>query len=128
MEDQLISFETAKLAKEKGFTYCTNKVYDTKRSIEFAILGSSVYNNNFRGFIVAPTQSLLQKWLREKYNIHIVVYSVILSKFRAKDKKLVWKYSIDPLYSEERGAINMKNFHSYEASLEAALQEVLKSI
>lgn len=76
MEEQLISSETAKLAKDKGFNLkepCTcggfpNCICDAVR---------------IDNYIYKPTQSLLQKWLREIYNIHIVVY--IMEKFR-------WKY------------------------------------
>jgi hypothetical protein len=48
MQEELITLETAKLAKEKGFDYF-NGIYKTQRS----------------------TQSLLQKWLREIHKIDI---------------------------------------------------------
>lgn len=47
MKEELVSFETAKLLKEKGFIKA--------------------------GFIGVPTQSLAQKWLRDKYGIDITV-------------------------------------------------------
>ena len=50
MTEQLISKETAVLAKEKGFD-----------------LNNHLKNGN------PPTQSLLQKWLREKHNIDISI-------------------------------------------------------
>lgn len=74
MEDQLISFETAKLAKEKGFNEPCLECYVSK---------GTLYNNNrenvcFTNKILltdnysAPTQSLLQKWLREVHDIIVI--------------------------------------------------------
>jgi len=66
MEDTLISFNTAILAKEKGFNIrCDNK-YDSEGNI-LTITYSSAYPE----LIKAPTQSLLQRWLREVHDIHV---------------------------------------------------------
>ena len=54
MEDTLISFETAKLAKEKGFNF----IY---------IIDNELTKHSL------ITQSLLAKWLREVHNIHLAV-------------------------------------------------------
>ena len=51
MEDTLISFETAKLAKEKGWD------------------GDFVESHK-----ILTTQSLLQKWLREEHKLSVEVY------------------------------------------------------
>ncbi len=66
MKDQLISFETAKLAKEKGFVSALSKKY-TKHGelIDHIPLSDDGYGKH----CYAPTQSLLQKWLREKHKI-----------------------------------------------------------
>ncbi len=48
-KEEIVSFETAKLAREKGL--------DKFNGEDFLVL--------------APTQSLLQKWLREEHNIWI---------------------------------------------------------
>jgi hypothetical protein len=72
MKEQLITFETAKLAKEKefnkSFTVWSKEVYiDRKISnrCSYAILDD---------VILSPTQALLQKWLREIHNKHINVH------------------------------------------------------
>lgn len=79
MEEQLISLSVAKLAKEKGFNSGSKNVY-----IEHINGGKVEYYddyytiNNRKGFDLsndiwvvyeAPTQSLLQKWLREKHKL-----------------------------------------------------------
>jgi len=70
MKEQIVSFETAKLAKEKGFNEAVREVYD----IYSGTLEEEKRLNKFNGedFLVsAPTQSLLHKWLREEHNIWI---------------------------------------------------------
>lgn len=70
MKERLINFETAKLAQEKGFVLGIGwHGQDDKFYYEGQI------TNNFRGGNhCAPTQSLLQRWLREVHNIHIEVF------------------------------------------------------
>lgn len=71
MEDQLISFETAKLAKEKGFEEKTKTWYNFSG---LSVSGEqSQYPSNDKRFpsYSRPTQSLLQRWLREKHRIDI---------------------------------------------------------
>ena len=96
MEEQLITFETAKLAKEKGFDLCTRHYFiSTGELIDIEDLediypknwnnkwiytkcgtgcfGCKIDNIKYFEACSAPTQFLLQKWLREKYKIDVVV-------------------------------------------------------
>jgi len=99
MKEQLIEFETTKLAKEKGFSNGTrgclthykteqNHPYDgTKGPFgweknEIQIDDSFIVNgrkdlgdlsNEFYNCYELPTQSLLQKWLREKHEIYAYI-------------------------------------------------------
>jgi len=128
MKEQLISFETAKLAKEKGYPQNEfNKVYwegeqeDTpfskalyyKKLIEDGNLEQETLTQ--MKIYVAPTQSLLQKWLREVYNIDIVIHHINDDKFESfiykniKHKKICYGVT-------------------YEEVLEKGLHEALKLI
>lgn len=76
MIENYITFETAQKAKEKGFNWKTENGYnnDTKELWEDwydEMYLSDHYESslNHKHHIPAPTQSLLQKWLREKHNI-----------------------------------------------------------
>tara|TARA_R110002020_G_scaffold302258_2_gene517657 strand:+ start:160 stop:543 length:384 start_codon:yes stop_codon:yes gene_type:complete len=73
MEDELIKFETAKLAKEKGFNIPCKKSYWVNPDGEFWL--TSYNYNEFRylsrPWLLAPTQTLLQRWLREVHKIHV---------------------------------------------------------
>jgi len=119
MTEQLISFGTAKLAEDKGFNIPCGKFYLLDQYSE-----PSLANN--KGLLVgetqAPTQSSLQKWLREKYKIHIHICYFSENK----------KWNVD-LYKYETTALlnhplELSNNTSYEEALEVGLQEALKLI
>jgi hypothetical protein len=89
MEDQLVSLETAKLAKEKGFNIqCREGYYETEEhTLEIGrggdcnfpyqaprVLSKSCQDNYTKIIAEAPTKSLLQKWLREVHNIIVEVW------------------------------------------------------
>lgn len=74
MKEQLISFETAKLAKEKGFIpsdgiTCKSYLQDGRVGYQ-TIWDLDLKYTCLEDHIIAVTQSLLQKWLREKYSIY----------------------------------------------------------
>ena len=72
IEEDYVSFEVAKLLKEKGFPQSTFRFH-------YIIEGNSYYKSfeNRCGFgdydIIAPTLAIAMKWLREVYNLHIWV-------------------------------------------------------
>ena len=151
MNEQLVTFETAKLAKEKGFEWPTDKSYNhslTERVDEqdgtSGPFGWKKGETNVGGFFMnnseydrsntnwyncsAPTQSLLQKWLREKHNIEVDVcpgwdngkriYECLIHQ-GFKDKFI--ELSINDSRSGSHELI-------YEEALEKGLNEALKLI
>ena len=138
MEEQLISFETAKLAKEKGFKlplHSNRNYYNLNGNIH-------PYNwfNQFElaDYTDAPTQSLLAKWLREVHNcfIDILPHRDGDSKNKQwKSKKDVfWSVEVDYYgkkfeipYTEESDFIKTFN-NSYEKALEIGIFQALKLI
>ena len=121
MEDTRVTFETAKLAKKKGFDIKTTHYYlgDEKNHIlniskEYSIEG---LNWNLRSTrISAPTQSLLAKWLREEHNIHLIAYKNINID------------GYDWCYITTDGITNINSYKTYEEAYEIGLQEALKLI
>ena len=67
MKEQLVSFETAKLAKEKGFNWNCEKCFQIGNLKIVPI-------KNHQWKCLDPTQSLLQKWLREIHGIDICIH------------------------------------------------------
>ena len=94
MTEELVTLETAKLLKEKGmFT-----------DIEF------------------PTQSIVQKWLRENKKLHIEI-SYMYGDYWIYDILTIPEHDLVGL--SDRPIIHYK---SYEEALEAGIQEALKLI
>ena len=130
MEDTRINFETAKLAKEKGFPQETNRLeipyYNYKGEFKGDVSDWRI-RKYLRGedtsdieFVSAPTQSLLTKWLREEYNIIVLVDYEGIDGYYYK------------FYSYKEGNKNYdasdKNYNTYEEAYEIGLQEALKLI
>jgi hypothetical protein len=152
MKEQLVSFEVAKLAKEKGFSencfhhynsdgcVCENHVEMNKMYIATHNLLAN--NTDFelerwgggnKYSIVAPTQSLLQKWLREKHNI-VINISAIPNFIDLNNKKVSFYYNIiknnDWIEEnfDEKTSIEETYYDTYEEALEVGLLEALKLI
>ena len=148
MQEQLISFETAILAKEKGFPQSLfntgwynrfgnlNGRVDINENGEHLYYGLGTYisepkkkvsKEEFEKYTSvsyqAPTQSSLQKLLREEHNISICIYPVLYE----------WEVSLHtchkrkklPVYLNPENSIHGK---TYEEALEKGSQEALKLI
>ena len=68
--EDFVSFETAKLLKEKGFDVCCMAVYSLQGQFNNPASIFSLKNNEF---IYAPTLQMAMKWLREVHNIVIAI-------------------------------------------------------
>jgi hypothetical protein len=114
MEEQLISFETAVLAKEKGFDIKTlyrflGEIY---REVD---LNCQLWDNEY----YAPTQSLLQKWLRE-------VHGIMISVDIENDCK--YFISLTIISPNSTGDDIWGDYKTYEEALEEGLLNGLKLI
>lgn len=77
LKEQLILFNTAVLAKEKGFDLEIQGMYvGAEYEVYNEPLKEPSYNWNDRKGYSAPTQSLLQDWLRELHNLEVVIKPV----------------------------------------------------
>ena len=122
MIDEIISFPTAILAKEKGFDETCDDFYNSYYGVTFP-LGETHYNNRYlkeEENCEAPTQSLLAKWLREKHNIEILI------KYYTKDE-VVGYFCIVYLKNGDVKFVSEK-LKTYEEPFELGLQEALKLI
>jgi hypothetical protein len=120
MKEKLTGFEVAKIAKVKGFDWGTNLGYLET----YPHITEHELSHNFN--IAAPTQSFLQKWLRDVHNIDISVmirfadtYGVTIHKNRNIPKE----------YEEIIIKVTYENHKNlYEETLEVGLLEALKLI
>lgn len=123
MTEELVTLEAAKLLKEKGFNeYCKN-VIDINN-----ILSETLYRTNGnlpKQCFSLPTQSIVQKWLRETKNLHIEIYRSAVGYGYAivKADNGTWQEDDD-----SRGPNDGGLWDTYEEALEAGIRESLKLI
>mgnify|MGYP003390404891 FL=1 len=106
IHEEICTYEVCKLAKEKGFDVPTAKKYRHKNG--------TTCN--------APTQSLLQRWLREEKGVIIELkYSDITEDWRP-----FWSWSI---YNNLGFTLEIgDNSSTYELALEDALKYTLENL
>lgn len=120
MKDELVGFEVAELAKEKGFRFVTNIVYNQKgQSMPCHSVKS--WFENVKPPIDAPTQSLLQRWLREVHKIYVDVESVLVGLY--KIEFICNNYQVLEFSRKRIGQSK-----TYEEALEEGLKSALKLI
>lgn len=157
MKENIVTFQVAKLAKEKGFKeLCSHYYFNDGEFKEHEVIEDRVYygdeysinleafnedwnnkfvttkdgdrcfgcNNNKDYFetFSAPTQALLQKWLREKHDIFVVVSPHIYKG------SVVFMLTVNQVISAEEFPHNYARMYSgtYEEAFEEGLQVALR--
>lgn len=129
MEDQLITFETAKLAEQKF----------TRKLGRDEIRGCIIYDENgntewgFNTGTVAYSQSLLQRKLREEYNcfVEVSLHGEENNDWIINPNNLMFEITIDYYGSDFQIEMTTSEdfyaygFKSYEEALEKGLHEAL---
>lgn len=121
MTEELVTLETAKLLRKKGFSeYCKDVIDDNN------IIRETLYRTNDelpKQCYSRPTQSIAQKWLRETKNLHI---SIIVN---------ACGYGYDICKADNgthitegifKGPNDGGQWDTYEEALEAGIFEALK--
>lgn len=127
MTEQIVKFETAKLAQEKGFDVFSKFGQDISL---FTKDGEHTYYANYGfmysglsdGYIPAPTQSIMQRWLRENHDIDVWAKPFILENM---EKEYLGFINFLP------NASNGKNYtthKTYEEAIEFGIQKALESL
>ncbi len=119
MKINLRLFKLAKLAKEKGFTTHT---VTTKFTNNYLLGGKNVMITEMCIYL---WMCELQKWLREKHDIHIEINS--FSDVSTYDGYLI--YNTAPYdYNDPNAIPDAKNCKTYEKALEICLYKGIKLI
>lgn len=144
MKDQLITYETAILAKKAGFhipvrygvygpkmKLTENHGWERRRQLELTDWNVVTKQQKNSQATSVPTQSLLKRWLRELYHIHILVFPQTaynkVNGFISNDDEYHYtttKLGITP-YDSEDDDVEYTNFDS---ALEAALKKGLEFV
>ena len=115
IHDEICTYEVCKLAQEKGFNVPTDFCYEHNGCLVRC------------GSIAAPTQSLLQRWLREQKGIHISIdyQQGVDEDCPSYDYSVYrWPINTDAFVSEEW----KDGYSTYELALEDALKYALDNL
>lgn len=124
MTEELITLETAKLLKEKGFNeYCKDIIReDNGRMMQ------SVFRTNKdlpKGAYSRPTQSIAAKWIRETKNLHISIIRNACGYGYDICKADNGTHITDGIFD---GPNDGGQWDTYEEALEVGIQEALKLV
>lgn len=122
--EQFIELSTAKLAKQAGFDWRTYPHYQDVYKDELLQAGLSGNWNQYKDCYSAPTQSVLQRWLREVQGCSVIAYPQGEAFMLTRSDLFEYvTYKINGEYLETIDG--GENYHTYEAALEKGLQECL---
>ena len=120
-----VSFEVAKLLKEKGFNEPTWTRYEDDNEVIFG--DKYDWNNSPMGQISAPTHQMAIAWLREEKNILIYVYPVIDLPVK-NNYTFYWRWDGKKKRHDAPHIGDKHNYESPEQATEAALKYSLENL
>ena len=132
IKEDYVSFETAKLLKEKGFDESISMVYmsygDLCKLHRYDSIRNSNYNDITKNYFecTAPTLQMAMKWLREVHKLYVDVY--IVKNY--SNKTVEYCITIEDLNvpSSDDG-FDIRPFHeSYEEAAESAIKYCLDNL
>ena len=128
IHEEICTYEVCKLAKEKGFNEYVEAFYAEDCNIPHT-QGSEKWNE-YKGRYAAPTQSLLQRWLREEKGIQICIDCDL----DFDDETFVYEWQIANKENFDNGGFEIHRYNSeeshstYELALEDAELYCLKNL
>ena len=117
--EDYVSFEAAKLLKDKGFECATHYYYDKDGDLLFSAWSIGAGKNECS----APTLQMAMKWLREVHNIHIAVIVAYHHIPRRYETHIMKLENIDDFILHPQ-----VDFDSYEEACEAAIKYCLENL
>ena len=131
--EDYVSFEIAKLLKEKGFDERLDRYYTPDGElILYRVNGHYAYCNNSEHYniSVVPTLQMAMKWLREMPKI---AYNIFIFADGGDSGLLEYIYEIQEIDNElmhVNGSLDTNNsrYESYEEACEAAIKYCLENL
>ena len=132
ISEDYVSFETAKLLKEKGFDENCAALYNLRNGEFCEKQTGYVFNNSqWDSFITAPTLQMAMKWLREVHNIFICIIPSEVGAGVMDYTYALYKIDAKNFYFKDLGiqgrAKNISKI-SYEEACEAAIKYCLENL
>ena len=124
--EDYVSFETAKLLKEKGFDEATFYDYNERGTRWFEEV---LVNHNSQGGVACPTLQMAMKWLRETHKISVEPLPDWLDSNHT-DIHDGWYCEIRNLtdMSYDADYFEHKKYSTYEEACEAAIKHCLENL
>lgn len=138
MKEDYVSFETARLLKEKGFNETCYACYEYFSSSvtmysgwSFEYKGEVVHNSN--NVIKCPTHQMAMKWLREIHHLHINVGFGNDYKGEFLYMGDIYDLTNDAIHAKYKPIIEADDYLSdnpktYEEAVEAAIKYSLENL
>lgn len=127
--EDYVSFEIAKLLKDKGFNEECFALYNPDGMlIQSGIRLNNIQVGRVEGSYSAPTLQMAMKWLRIKHNIHIESFCPVVD---ATDEPVKYNVVISDLRNyclAFNTPLEDKEFDSYEKACEAAIKYCLENL
>lgn len=128
IQEEYVSYETAKLLKEAGFDVPCNSYYELEDGEAVRKDCIRPYDHNGFGDTICsrPTLALAARWLREKHRI-VVDVTFIPPSVDGNE----WQYFIgemDDMVWKGDFKSSARKYSTYEEALEAGLKEAIKLI
>lgn len=123
--EDYVSFETAKLLKDKGFNETSNTIgtYDLNGSFYLYKHEKGYNHNHLHTWYSAPTLQMAMKWLREVHSLFPVVEPFLTEETKPKYwVYVIWHNSI-PKYMQSK-----LNYYTPEEACEAAIKYCLENL
>ena len=118
--EDYVSFEIAKLLKEKGFDEPCKARYDNNGTLHYEKYPIEASRAEMYNSILCPTRQMTIKWLREVHNIFIV-NNYINEK---NSSYIISLWQGDNCYKN----ITSKDYPIYEEAVEAAIKYCLENL
>ena len=128
IHEEICTYEVAKLAKQKGLPQdeCGVNIgyyaWDGCRNIHPLVNSFAWYNDEYNhdDLYLAPTQALLQRWLREEKNIDIAIAPLYAGGY---------SYIVYNIHCRDNRVVNTNaGYATYELALEDGLKYALKNL
>lgn len=120
VEEVYVSFEVAKLLKEKGFDWkCHSHYWCEGEKVEYTDLPIDFNNSSY--YYSRPTKQMAMRWLRE---IHHIILVLKHSAFSGEDCTQ-WAYEI---WTGDNFEDEIMSFKTYEEAVEASIKYCLDKL
>ena len=127
MNEDYVSFEIAKLLKEKGFKGQGEHFYEDNKITNYINYWFKIMPEQRYEAIEAPTLQMAMKWLREKCYCHIVIDYTFKADANLSEEYVSYCYSVENAKTYIQYTHN-EWYNTYEEACEAGIKYCLENL